>query len=281
MEKIPYELLSCIFADLTQEDIINLPTLITRKGLTEKELSFKFGIIEVWMDEQSLRTLGRAVQHPLFGNRIQSLRFHSDQLDRINFREFCVHYYRRFRVVDEYALRKMIKGYCYYSKLYEAQQHFKAQHKDSALLIKALRNLRCHPSIIIDNHYGYCSQSRYPAMLGNFWYRNCGRPHDSRARSYVSDLLIQSFRECNLAVSELGIENTAPMDLHTLSTPLKHGSLTKGCNDNRRLRGRGTLQYTPKISLLGRYSLLPGIFRQLRKFYLRSEYDFLTEHQVK
>ena len=279
MEKLPYELLSCIFADLTQEDIINLPSLIARKGLTEEELSSKFGIIDVWIDEQSLRTLIRAVLHPLFGNHIQILCFHTDQLARISFRQFYNHYRRDFGEDVERAQRKTKEDYCHYGQLYEAQQHFKAEQRDFGLLIKALQSLRCHPSIIINNHYG--SPSQYPATLGDSWDRNCGRSYNFRARSYVFDLLIQSLGKCKMAVSELGIQNTAPLYLHTLSTPVKSGSLTKGSNDIWRLLGKVKLHYTPQNNFPGRYPLLPGIFCHLRKFNLGSEYDFVTDHQVK
>ena len=61
-----------IFEYSSNEDIINLPYSISCKGLTEGELSRRFTVYRgIWIDEQSLKLLVRASNHPLIGITIQ------------------------------------------------------------------------------------------------------------------------------------------------------------------------------------------------------------------
>ena len=95
MDKLPYELLCMIFADLSQEDTINLPIQMTSRALSDKVFLSDYSIIDVWLDERSLRTLARAAIHPLLRYNIHGLRFHTDELARVSFLEFKCHYTRR------------------------------------------------------------------------------------------------------------------------------------------------------------------------------------------
>ena len=72
MDRLPSELLQMIFEYSSNEDIINLPYSISCKGLTEGELSRRFTVYRgIWIDEQSLKLLVRASNHPLIGITIQ------------------------------------------------------------------------------------------------------------------------------------------------------------------------------------------------------------------
>ena len=81
MDRLPSELLQIIFGHLSNEDIINLPYSISCKGLTNSELSRRFAVYRgIWIDEQSLKVLVRASNHPLIGLITQELQF---DLDRV------------------------------------------------------------------------------------------------------------------------------------------------------------------------------------------------------
>ena len=88
MERLPYELLSLILAQLSQEDLVNLPFWVTSRGLSEKEISARSSTIDVWLDEKSLNTLSRVARHPVFSPSIQRIRLHPDELASVGPRRF-------------------------------------------------------------------------------------------------------------------------------------------------------------------------------------------------
>ena len=103
MDKLPYELLSVIFALLSKEDVINLPTTITFKGLTDREASSMFHTIDVYLDQRSLRSFIRAGQHPFIYTRVMRLQFHGDYLARLGARKFQGFHNKNYEV-DAFAL---------------------------------------------------------------------------------------------------------------------------------------------------------------------------------
>ena len=84
MDRLPSELLQIIFEYSSDEDLINLPYSISCKGLTKGELIRRFAIYRgVWIEEQSLKLLIRASNHPLIGHTIQELQFDLDRIPYI------------------------------------------------------------------------------------------------------------------------------------------------------------------------------------------------------
>lgn len=276
MEKLPFELLSPIFSQLTQEDLINLPISITSKGLTNQELSSIFRIIDVWLDEKSLRSFVRAGHHPLISSRVQSIRFHDDRLAQISSYQFQARHGRHFGKVaptshvatqvdpcemklswnTDVALcekpRSMHK-YRRYLELYEATEDLRAQKKDRALLVKGLGRFRFSPSIILDNHYGFSSQLRFRSPLGDAWFPACEGTPNRHTESHLSELL-------------MGISNShgaLPWDLVVENTASSHQTFLGA-----------TVQSLPNVRLVEgwrrRWFPRRDTFRYLRKFCLRS-----------
>lgn len=189
MDRLPYELLSLILAQLSQEDLVNLPFSITSRGLSEKEISARSSTIDVWLDERSLNTLSRVARHPVFSPGIQRIRFHPDEPASVGPRKFrhytsgedcedprCVACYKADQHLVIYpgdedtslsGCKDFIqepdsatKRYLRYRTLDDAQESMKEQNKDYILLTKALRRFRSLPAVIIDFHYGFSSQVR-------------------------------------------------------------------------------------------------------------------------
>lgn len=289
MECLPYELISLIFSHLSQEDIINLPPFIASNGLSDKDLSSNFGTVDIWLDEQSLEALNRAVKHPLFSDRIHGLRFHTDELAPISslgFQHRSVAYndpadygpqralHSKTEQIEISSSREMVvwrsgisvetqwhDKYRRYRALYETRMNMRTQKKDLVLLVKALKKLRCQPSIIVDDHYGFTSQSRFPRLLGDAWIEECDRIRSPRrARPNALETVFRSLAYCKLSLSDFEVANTAPPGL----TPLS-----------------GTLRYIPALHRMVRKSrcyrsnelmapISSALFKNLRRFRLRS-----------
>lgn len=282
---LPSELLSIIFAQLSQEDLINLPVCVISKGLSDQEILSNFSTINVWLDEKSLIALKRAAQHPLFSHHIQRLCFHTDELARIgprNFHKGGCYPGEEYSESDETEQHlkvessdctefiqepeEGVKKYLRYKTLYHAQTVLKEQKKDYVLLIKALRRFRSQPSIFIDHHFGSSSQTRFPLLLGDAWVQKCERSYHRRAGSHLHDILVRSLARCKLSLSEFGFENT----------------ISPGNKTPQRL------QYLPKTIHIGlpdhsdrrnETARLPQTFRHLRKFSIRSNGDSLKAYR--
>lgn len=233
IERLPYKLLSQILANLNQEDIINLPCSIACKGLSERQLSTIFNVIDIWLDEKSLRTFIRATKHPLVISRVKSLRFHGDELSRVGSRTFQGHFTNDYNV-DAYGLDpatrqiasagppsssrevvicrsgNAVERYRRYRELYQAQENMRLQNKTIALLAKGLRRLHNPLSFIIDNHYGFSSQARLKTLLGEAWLPVYKARALNQNRLYLCELLVTISKRFRIASYKLTVENTAP-----------------------------------------------------------------------
>ena len=297
MERLPYELLSVIFAHLSQEDIINLPFSVAGKGLSDKDLLSKFRTIDVWLDERSLETFNRAGTHPLLSDRIQSVCFHTDELAIISSLGFKHHHvshndlgdygpqnflHSETDQIEIPAGREMVvwrtgesvetqwdDKYRRYRALYEAQKNMRLQKKDLILLVKALRRLGRQPSIIVDDHYGFPSQSRFPRLLGDAWIEKCDRTHTHRrAGPQAFETILKSLVYCKLSLADFEIANTAPPGLTYQSGPLRYVPALHRIVGWRRCYRRDEL-ISPISS---------AFFKNLRKFCLRSFFTLGREH---
>ncbi|KAL8629626.1 hypothetical protein Q9189_004644, partial [Teloschistes chrysophthalmus] len=275
MERLPFELLSLILADLSREDIINLPYSIACKGLSERQLSTIFNSIDVWLDEKSLRTMIRATKHSLVLRQIKSLRFHGDELSRVSSRKFQGYFTNDYNV-DAYGLDQAtrhialagppspsrevvicrsgdaVEKYRRYKELYQAQENMRAQNKTMALLAKGLLRLHNPPSLVIDHRYGFSSHTRLNALLGDAWLPACEERPLNQNRSYLFELLVTISKRFRTAPHELIIENTTSP---VFNLP------------NRVLR------YIPGVDLSTRVLYRRPGFWKLRKFCLRGSSD--------
>ena len=293
MDRLPYELLSQIFAQVSQEDLVNLPFSVVSRGLSKKDILARFSTIDVWLDQRSLNTLRRVAQHPFFSPSIRGLRFHPDDLASVGPRKFrhgalvedcegarCFVCYKADQqsviyTGDEKASLTSCKDFIQepdsatkrflrYKLLYDAQQSMKEQEKDYTLLTKALRRFHSLPAVIIDFHYGFSSRARWRTLLGDAWVHQCEPLHPRRAGSRLFKMLMRALARCNHSPREFGIHNT--------TTP--------------RLSPRPDIQYLPEIQRLlmaeedcrlrkniPGFPPIPKIFANLRKFILCSHGD--------
>lgn len=88
MEKLPAELLFQIFEHLSNDDIINLPALITTRDLSDAEATRRYHTLWAWMEKGSLERLVQASKHKAIAKYATKITFTPERLLDLNERQY-------------------------------------------------------------------------------------------------------------------------------------------------------------------------------------------------
>ena len=89
MDSLPAELLSTVIELLSDNDVLNLPPIITSRGLTSAAALARYGsIVNVWLEVGCSKRLARIARHQRIANHVTELRFTLDRLQKVSPREY-------------------------------------------------------------------------------------------------------------------------------------------------------------------------------------------------
>ena len=84
MESLPFDLLTKVLENLSDDDILNMPTEWTSSGLTESQAQALLRNMYVSLDERSLTRLERIISHPDLARHIHRLTIHDERVKDIS-----------------------------------------------------------------------------------------------------------------------------------------------------------------------------------------------------
>ena len=221
MESLPAELLEIVFDNLGKEDILNMPTHLISKGLTEAKAQALLRNIYVWLEKNSLARLERIICHPHLARHIHRLTLHDERVKDITARNYLYSYwsthYRWFKLCPPLhpsfssyikMAREQISGDSSvtvnigkYRMLLKEQQMVEEQQDDVRILSKAFDLLPNLEGVSVDNSNDF----RVKKALGDAWCSGLDQDRIAHRGSHIMEVLFKAMSNSVRKISSFEI----------------------------------------------------------------------------